>query len=440
MDSLVQRVLQKMTHADAQDTDDSLANLNVEEASKPDPMLVGKATFRDTGRETGNLGEMFDSALGAPARAGIEQLQHGRLVDALRATASQIGKDPNTAPTGVDIALNATKNPYLGAGIATAVDLGAQLPIAELAAAGKALPGVIGSLRKENTAKSAAEKILAKINTPEKAVSLSGPEKAEYLQALDIVHGPRAERAKQLGFGDETYYHGTPKIDAPISEFKNSKAGGVTGKYGEGVYLTDAPEYADQFTWGNHNTPVDSGTIYPVKIKEKLPFHPADDKLAEKLLTEGKWVPEVSRPRMLRSTEEGLHLLEKNVGKKEITNVLNESGYRVNTSGDGGVGILTAAPNEIRSVNAAFDPRFSDSPLLLAAKTVGANSKEAAIGRAVEKLSPRVQEAYAELLKGGTPAVKGLTNEQLKQLEKLKSQGKIPASSGFNVTGVKGSK
>ena len=70
--------------------------------------------------------------------------------------------------------------------------------------------------------KSEAEKILAKIDTPEKAVALTGDARAEYLKALDTVYGPSDVRAKDMGFGKQDWYHGTT---VPIDKFEDSALG-----------------------------------------------------------------------------------------------------------------------------------------------------------------------------------------------------------------------
>lgn len=90
---------------------------------------LGQGKFRDTGRASSGYGESIDSLIGAPARMGISELQDGNIKQALLKTMAQIGKDPEQAPTGVDIAMKATDNPYLGTALATAVDVGAQLPM-----------------------------------------------------------------------------------------------------------------------------------------------------------------------------------------------------------------------------------------------------------------------------------------------------------------------
>lgn len=110
--------------------------------------LLGKRMFPDTGRIAGSAGETADSYLGAPARQAVSELQDGNVnLDALRRVWGRVGQDPRNAPTGVDIASKATSNPYLGAALATATDVGAQVPVGLLGKATGLIPGVSGILK-----------------------------------------------------------------------------------------------------------------------------------------------------------------------------------------------------------------------------------------------------------------------------------------------------
>ena len=111
----------------------------------------------------------------------------------------------------------------------------------------EALAKMLG-LAEEAVAKSAPETLstLEKITTPEVSTSLQGAEKAEYLKALDEAYGDRAKRAKDLGFGDETYYHGTGDN---FDEFSNDHLGKVNGP---GItknqhWASNNPEVAEVF-------------------------------------------------------------------------------------------------------------------------------------------------------------------------------------------------
>lgn len=80
--------------------------------------------FADSGRQ-GSLSEQLDAAVAAPARVGINELQKGNWnAGTVKKVLQAIGKDPQNAPTSLDIAEETgVENPYVGAGIATAADI-----------------------------------------------------------------------------------------------------------------------------------------------------------------------------------------------------------------------------------------------------------------------------------------------------------------------------
>jgi hypothetical protein len=144
-------------------------------------MLNGR--FRDSGRVADSPGEYLDSVVGAPARTGIDEMQKGHFdLDALKKTLTSVGSDPKNAPTGVDLAYNTgIRNPYLGAAAATALDLGAQVPVGEIASLGKAMPGIMGKI-------------------------------SDVAPALDMSREARLARAAEQGYDtSQPYYHGVPK-------------------------------------------------------------------------------------------------------------------------------------------------------------------------------------------------------------------------------------
>lgn len=95
-------------------------------------------------------------------------------------------------------------------------------------------------------AKKAAEALLEKYNTVEKAIALTGAERAKYLAALDTVYGSQEARAKSMGFGDKTWYHGT---SVPIDEFKNEAKGLSTNAQSakKGFFFAEDPSTASDY-------------------------------------------------------------------------------------------------------------------------------------------------------------------------------------------------
>jgi hypothetical protein len=71
-----------------------------------------------------------------------------------------------------------------------------------------------------------ALKILESIDSPEKAVALSGAEKQKYLDALDVVQGGRSKRASEVGVDLEHLKRVHAKADAKAAKNKTSGWGG----------------------------------------------------------------------------------------------------------------------------------------------------------------------------------------------------------------------
>ncbi len=183
-------------------------------------MLFGTSNFRDTGRKSSGPGEAIDSVIGAPARVGVNELQNGNLnLETLKKMYNQIGADPRTAPTGYDIASKVTDNPYLGTALATAVDFGAQLPVGELAAAGK-LPGIVGEIKGvKNAGKIAdateafAERAKAPVSTETKIAQMHG-ETGDVRDAVPTL----LDRAHD----DKNNFGGNTKVPSAYDNPKNA--------------------------------------------------------------------------------------------------------------------------------------------------------------------------------------------------------------------------
>lgn len=145
--------------------------------------LTGQGSFRDSGRESSGPGEALDSLTAAPVRQALSEGQSGNYdLEAVKRIIGRIGADPQNAPSGFDIASKETDNPYLGTALATAIDVGAQVPIP-----GMQMPGTPGIIKKL----------------------------------------------------DEPLYHGTFK-DFATKDLKSSRGGYV----GPGVYMADSPNVA----------------------------------------------------------------------------------------------------------------------------------------------------------------------------------------------------
>jgi len=156
------------------------------------------------------------------------------------------------------------KNPYLGAGLSSAVDLAD--PSLLLGTGGKAA-GVAGTIAKKEM-----PAILKEIDTAEKAVALKGAERENYLNALNEFFGSKSKRAEDMGFDPKTWFHGGP---SDLNQLKTSKQ----GSFGPGIYVTNSKDAAQQYA------DKASGSVYNLKLKnqEPLNFDDAGEIFSEKM-------------------------------------------------------------------------------------------------------------------------------------------------------------
>jgi hypothetical protein len=233
--------------------------------------------------------------------------------------------------------------------------------------------------------KKAAMAILDKVNTAEKAVKLTGETRSEYLKALDVIHGPVEQRAKNLGF-DTTVYHGTP-YQEQLNRFKagNTNSGQL---YGAGFYTSKDPEIANIYTdiLDQHTgrtlddasgqvlkLKARTGNIFgkddlakndlPIELKNKLA------NLVDKKELPANWNKINNQSRALEALRGKVDPVElsKTIHSHGFESIAGEKNYKPIAEGGSEVrDINLLKSNQLRSDNAAFDPRFKDSSLLLA--------------------------------------------------------------------------
>jgi hypothetical protein len=431
--------------------------------------IFGLKTFPDTGRKAESGAEAIDSYVGAPVRATLASMQDGEFLNALKAGWNQAGKDPNSAPTGEQIARKAgidklepaaaelarpfvepfthgsgkaaneaydkaaEKNKFLGKAAGLAIDSVADVPtVAGLAGKGAVgLAGVVSKASKVAPELESAQAILKAIDTPEKAVALTGDERNAYLQALDLVHGPREQRAKDMGFGKKTWFHGTgADIDAFDPELLRTNATGPTGSLG--FHFSKNPgmanQYAEEVTpaWyrkefaasnkrieaiGDHRetlmkkygrdwkTKATKGelskdtALHEDFFANKDDLHEAEARL--KSLPEGAEKESGNNVLPVRLKTKNATALELDGGsvsydEAATAKMLKEEGKYNGVVFKNGHDSLSGKesirddvalmfnPSDIRSPHAAFDPRFKDSAKLLAGGS-GATSADAAM-------------------------------------------------------------
>lgn len=226
-------------------------------------------------------------------------------------------------------------------------------------------------LKMEPAVSEQAQEILSKIDTPEKVLALKGAEREQYLKALDSAYGDRATRAKDLGYNKEVF-HGSGRGDLEsLDSSKVHTGGSLNGIPNEspGTFTTLNPEFAGVFTDKN------KGSIYKLKTNAKNVFDSNNpehlDLLKQQLekLPKNRWKFGDTPERIindLKTKENTWHAMEDN----NVLNSIKELGFEgYNTSEVGNKNTAIFDPKNIRSTNAAFDPRFKDSPYILSANS-----------------------------------------------------------------------
>jgi len=268
-----------------------------------------------------------------------------------------------------------------------------------------------------------AAKILEKVDSPELATSLKGAERGEYLKALDDVYGNQAKRASDMGFAPETYYHGTGRsIDKFDPKFHGSHTG--PGLTKDRFWFTDNPETAEIFSSSSAKLDVSrkayekedqllrrQADVYN-ELKNSTPkefnlnklFNTPDSQLNVfkkygdltddqiNLIKEYNQIEETMRPienqRRIEMKESTGNIIPVKLrlpaklpvkdmdGKfwSESAREIPEGGIKLTNFREStpleeapkATSIGLQNPSRVRSEFAAFDPRFKDSPLLMA--------------------------------------------------------------------------
>lgn len=224
-----------------------------------------------------------------------------------------------------------------------------------------------------------AAKILEKVDTPEFAVSLKGKPRTEYLKALDEVYGDQAKRAADMGFGPETYYHGTKK---KFDQFKPSHGGSA----GKSVYLTENKNVAERYRPENgamFKGRVRNDNILDLTVNNDIGLkniEAAADKLGIRdELDKMKFKGGNAYYDLMRAYEnknpsafEGLIGNQReNAFTEKVKEITGAKGFKFSQNGIENYSTNIFDPKDIRSHKAAFDPRFKESSLLLAGGLAG---------------------------------------------------------------------
>lgn len=276
-----------------------------------------------------------------------------------------------------------------------------------------------------------AAKALEKVTTAETAVGLKGEARGQYLKALDEIYGDQAKRAAEMGFSPETYYHGTG-IDFPAFDPKYLGSHTGPGATKDRLWFTDNPETAEIFSSSSAKLNVsrkfyekedkllrEQGDIYNA-LKNSIPneynvnnllqtsssdlnrFKKIGDlnqeqiDLIKKINDLDEQIAAIENIRKKERAEVSGHIipvklkLPKNLTVKDMQGkywsesaseipeniAIKLKNFRESTpleEAPSATSIGLNNPARVRSQFAAFDPRFKDSPLLMAGGLAGAN-------------------------------------------------------------------
>lgn len=237
-----------------------------------------------------------------------------------------------------------------------------------------------------------AKALLEAISTAEQAVKLAGPEREAYLKALEVVHGPKEARAAAMGFSPETHYHGT---NANFDQFDPKKLGSSTKDAAakDLFFFSDNPKVAEGY----------GKNVMPVHLQD------TDNVINNsKKFSEDSYAPSI-----------------KEAGEMGNTGVTFPQVYDVAGNGDYLKSKVTGVfePQQIRSTQAAFDPRFKKSGKILAG-AAGAALGTAALGNNQAEAGTMAQPS--KLFKIGNEIVEAAHYGQAQALKReMVAAGKI---------------
>lgn len=214
-----------------------------------------------------------------------------------------------------------------------------------------------------------AKALLKSIPTDEMAVALKGKDRAAYLEALDTVYGNAEKRAKDMGFSDETFYHGNVVSPEELTHFDEKK---TTHNYP--AFVTPDKSVAKFFakrasdiaydhtkTMNIHELKLRGEVKDPYMVLKKaglLDSHPDGWDLNNtwKTIEHGGGVKEYLDSKDIKNV-----LMSEQTGNKRLDK------YGQGTSRT----VAVSDPSVIRSKFAAFDPRFKNSKKIMAGTAGG---------------------------------------------------------------------
>jgi len=192
----------------------------------------------------------------------------------------------------------------------------------------------------------------------------------KFAQNLLELGSERLKRAKEQGFDTGTvYYHATDKLQDG-EEFKEFIPS-VKGKLGPGVYAAKSPDYSERYIRTSYqsgtNQPVfgEGSRMVPIFVRGKMgsieDYGKASDKAKDLLKKEFDKIDAAQKNNEFDELMANRQKLA--LQKKKAHEILSEEGFSgFEVSGE----VVIFDPKNIRSVNAQFDPKKTDSKNLLA--------------------------------------------------------------------------
>jgi hypothetical protein len=177
-------------------------------------------------------------------------------------------------------------------------------------------------------------------------------------KGLPMDQESRMERARAMGFDTGTvWYHGAAEggfvKNVDIKAFDPNKVGDRYGADDRGFFFTNQKTEASGYASSDGQGMPARGAVYPVFLLHENPLIVTDETVLERFDTMGP------------GNEGNVSFWDNN--QTDIKEWVKEGGHDAVIVDDGDYQMTVVFnPNQIRSVNAAFDPDYRDSPNLLA--------------------------------------------------------------------------
>lgn len=305
--------------------------------------------------------------------------------------------------------------------------------------------------------KAAAQKIIGSVPNVEAQTALreTNPEGyKKYLQALESVYGDVSQRAKDLGFGLKTWYHGTKSKDIPSFDINKSGERFSLNEPKKAAWFTDNPDLASSYAMTNPGYEKD--LIEKLNNNKKEIFekirqnnNAVTDKIKETLFAEQKKQilknPEkYITPQIQKEFENDilLKMFDKNKTREDLINYITEKNIREVNIDSLSEDLASKYKNELsknRQTNDLLNANIKDldqqwNNLQKRSAENHSNVLPVRISNEVESINPKIK----------TNEFADIQNEAIKQADNKNAPGlilenfKSPISEDINTKFMKG--